>query len=375
MYQPLNYPLRDSPLPPQILLRLLLTYQLNEPAKTLLRIGGTDTAGGVSSPAGPLRLPATTLPKANETNIPRGPTNAAGRCKGDGCGMLKELIYNDLIARGKTEAVAKEWGAVAAEFEKVCGEKESYSRADVTAFLAHLRKRGILQSTINKDLKAIKLLAEIQHWGAGPEGKDFPKLTLRRVSPDEIRRTILSKETIGTMITMGKQGLLKDTELCFLALATTYGLRRIEMTRLGSASFPDGKLIVDTAKGGSKTTHLIPPQIAPYLASFRHYEADSLTHMFHRMAGKCGIDTKAGYGYHSIRRSLATELILTDASALNVLRFMRWSDASTRGEFGMLAIYAKKDQARIDQQTFAMHPFLPYWGSYNPAQMEQAEAE
>lgn len=277
---------------------------------------------------------------------------------------LRDLIYNDLIARGKTEAIAKEWGSVAAEFEQVCGLKESYTRTDVTAFLARLRQRGLLQSTINKDLKALKLLAEIQHWGEGPQGRDFPKLSLKRVSPDEIRRTILSKESIGSMITMGKQGLLSTTELCFLALATTYGLRRVEMMRLNPSSFPDEHhLIVDTAKGGSKTTHLIPPQIAPYLSGFRHFEADSLSHMFHRIARKCGLDTGIGYGWHSIRRSLATELILLEASSLNVLRFMRWSDASTRGEFGMLVIYAKKDQARIDEQIFAMHPFLGFWGS------------
>ena len=272
---------------------------------------------------------------------------------------LRALVYNDLLARGKTEASAKEWGAVAAEFEQVCGQKENYARADVTSFLAHLRKRGILQSTINKDLKAIKLLSQIepQRW---PDG--FPKLSLRRVSPDEIRRTILSKQSIASIISLGIN-LLKPTELCYLALATTYGLRRVEMTRLKPSSFPDEHhLVVDTAKGGSKTIHQIPPQIAPYLGCFKHYAADSLTHMFHRIAGKLGLDTGKGYGWHSIRRSLATELILSEASALNVLRFMRWSDASTRGEFGMLAIYAKKDQERIDQEIFRIHPFLPYWG-------------
>ncbi|GAI72182.1 unnamed protein product, partial [marine sediment metagenome] len=140
-------------------------------------------------------------------------------------------------------------------------------------------------------------------------------------------------------------------------------LRRVEMVRLEPTSFRDEHLlVVDTAKGGSKSTHLIPPQIASYLSCFRHYEADSLTHMFHRIAKKCGLDTGAGYGWHSVRRSLATELILSEVSALNVLRFMRWSDASSRGEFGMLAIYAKKDQGRIDEDIFKIHPFLPYWG-------------
>ncbi|MBA7597904.1 hypothetical protein ES703_04912 [subsurface metagenome] len=41
---------------------------------------------------------------------------------------------------------------------------------------------------------------------------------------------------------------------------------------------------------------------------------------------------------------------------------MRWSDASVKGEFAMLAIYAKKDQERIDQDIFKIHPFLSFWG-------------
>jgi len=66
-------------------------------------------------------------------------------------------------------------------------------------------------------------------------------------------------------------------------------------------------------------------------------------------------------GRRMVRR-LATELLLSDVSALNILRFMRWSDASLKGEFGMLTIYAKKDQVRIDEEIFRIHPFLPYWG-------------
>ncbi len=350
-----------EPLLYQILAEVLLKYQSQQPFNEQLNIcprvplvynRDNGDAAERHSPSRP------TIPNnANKTKelSSTGPINATGIC-GEGGDMLRQLIYNDLIARGKTEAVAKEWGAVAAEFERVCGQKESYTRADITAFLAHLRKRGLIQNTIDKDLKAIRLLAQIQGW-------QFPKLSMRRVSPDEIRRTILSKDTIGSMITLGRQGLLSNTELCYLALATTYGLRRVEMARLNPSSFPnEHHLMVDTAKGGSRTTHLIPPQIAPYLAYFRHYEADSLTHMFHRIARKSGLSTEAGYGWHSIRRSLATELILSEASTLNVLRFMRWSEASTRGEFGMLPIYAKKDQERIDSEIFKIHPFLPFWG-------------
>jgi len=280
--------------------------------------------------------------------------------------MLRELVYNELMGLGKTEAVAKEWGAVAAEFEQVCGYKETYARADVIAFLTHLRKRKLQQTTIEKDLKAIKVIARAQGW-------DFPNLPLRKISPDEIKRTIFSADAIASLIMMGRK-LLPQTEICYLALSTVYGLRRVEMTTLNRASFPNGcHLTVHTAHGGRETTHLIPPEIAPYLESITSYQPDTLTHIFHRIAIATGLKATGGYGWHSIRRSLATELALSEASSINVMRFMRWTEASIKREFGMLPIYAQKDQGRIDQEIFKIHPFLPYWGTGEPRQVERAK--
>jgi len=269
--------------------------------------------------------------------------------------MLCELIFSDLTARGKTAAVAREWAAIVGEFEEVCGYNESYTRADLTLYLGHLRRRNLAQSTIDKNLKAIKLLSQIQGW-------DFPKLSLRKVSADDIRRPTLEKKDVGATILMGKS-LLTPAELCYLALSTTYGLRRIEMARLCPSDFNSDTVTIHTAKGGSKTEHLIPKEIAPYLVAFKPYQADSLTHMFHRIAVATGLNSSGGFGWHSIRRALTTELILADASALNVIRFLRWADASARGEFGMLAIYAQHDQAKIDESIFKIHPFLPFWST------------
>ncbi len=279
--------------------------------------------------------------------------------------MLRELVYKELMGLGKTEAAAKEWGAVAAEFEQVCGPKESYARADVISFLTHLRKRKLLQSTIEKDLKSIKVVARVQGW-------DFPKLPLKKMPLDEIKRTIFTANEVASLIMMGKR-ILSQTELCYLALSTVYGLRRVEMFRLNPASFPNEcHLTVHTAKGGSKTLHLIPPEIAPYLEAFTPYQPDTLTHMFHRIAVATGLKATGGYGWHSIRRSLATELVLSETSSINVMRFMRWTESSIKRELGMLAIYAKKDQGRIDEQIFRIHPFLPYWGTGEPRQVEGA---
>lgn len=272
--------------------------------------------------------------------------------------MLREVVYADLIARDRTEAVAKEWGAIAAGFEEVCGAKDSYTRADIILYLGHLRKRKLTQTTIDKNLKVIKLVAKIQGtW-------EFPKLDMRRPRDEDIRRTIFSLNDIVSMISLGKL-VLSDVEKAYLALSTIYGLRRIEMVTLKPQSIKlDGEnsITVHVAKEGPQTTHVIPPEIAPYLGGFKPYRPDTATHMFHRIGTKTGFRFERGYGWHSIRRSLTTELILSEASALNVARFMRWSEKTVRREFGMLPLYAKKDQPRIDNEIFRLHPFLPYWG-------------
>lgn len=287
---------------------------------------------------------------------------------------LRDLVYNDILGRRGNESTAKEWGAVAAQFEQVCGYKDKYTREDLTLFLSYMREKGLCQNTIYKNLKAIKLLASLQHWGEGPQGTDFPKLAMRRVSDAEVSRPIFTKDEVISLIQNGKR-LLTPPQLCFLALSTTYGLRRVEMVRLKPSDLSAGTIYMNTVHEGPKTTQLVPPEIAPYLKFSQAYKEDSLTHLFHDIMVATGMKATGGFGWHSIRRALATELILAEASALNVMRFMRWSEKSMRRELGMLALYAKKNQGRIDEQIFKIHPFLPFWGTGEPKQVKKAPAD
>lgn len=285
---------------------------------------------------------------------------------------LAKIIYEDLMGRQRTVSVAREWGAVAGQFEEVCGCKEVYDRADLVKYMASLRERGLALTTIKKNLKVIKLLSEIQQWPIIPGTQSgMPKVSLPRVKEQDITRTIFSKEQVISLISMGRQ-LLTPKQLSFLALATTYGLRRQEMCTPKPPEFVDGKVTIFTVHGASqKTTHIIPGEIKPYLEGFNPYGPDYLSHIFLDILTRVGIKVGADYGWHSIRRALATELIISEASALNVLRFMRWSEASLKGEFGMLSIYAKKDQERIDRDIFKIHPFLPYWGTGETREIER----
>jgi len=269
--------------------------------------------------------------------------------------MLGQIVFDDLVGRGKSRQTAQQWNCWADRFEQVCGYKERYDRQDVIKFLAWEREQGFRQNSINIHLRPVKLLAQIQGW-------DFPRLSMPKVKEEDITRTIFSREEVISLITTGRR-VLQPKELSCLALSTVYGLRREEMARPEPPELKEGQVIIHTVKGGPTTTHLIPQEIVPYLEDYPAYGPDHLSHIFLQIMKKTGLEVSPRYGWHSIRRALATELLIAEASALNIVRFMRWSEASISKEFGMLSVYAQKHQAHIDNQIFEVHPFLPYWAA------------
>ena len=268
--------------------------------------------------------------------------------------MLGHLIYIDLIARGKTQPVAKQWKVIGDEFEEVCGLKEHYHRSDVIEYLDHLRNRNLAETTIRKNLKAVKLVFDIL-------GDSFPKLSLPLIDDSEISRPAFSKGEITQVIQMRDR--LTPEEAEYFAISTTYGLRRIELAQVSSSDL-NSHIPVYTAKGGHSVKQLIPDEIKPYLGHIQLTNPRLLSRLFHSICDKAEIEISNDYGWHSIRRALTTELVLAEVSALNVMRFMRWSETSVRRTFGMLPIYAVKNQEmqeRVDREIFKVHPFLPFW--------------
>lgn len=280
---------------------------------------------------------------------------------------LADMIYEDLVARGKKRDTAVHWRTWIERFESVCGSQDVYGRSDIVKYLAWCRGQGFSQNAINTMMRPLKLLAQIQGW-------TYPKVAMVKVRDSDISRPILDCDEVVSLI--NRKGLFDARELALLAMATTYGMRREEMAEpdepeiweertvvengSGRWVFP-AKILVHTVKGGVETTHLVPNEIYEVLKGFKPCGIDYMTKTLHKMFVKAGLRGRKGFGWHSIRRRLITELVLCDASAINIVRFIRWSEATMKGEFGMLAVYAKKDQARIDAEIFKVHPFLKYW--------------
>jgi integrase len=209
------------------------------------------------------------------------------------------------------------------------------------------------QNSINSRLKALRLLCQIQNWDGG-----FPRLAMPRVKDSEVNRPVFTVDEVVHIISRAKE-VCSERELAFLAAASVYGLRREE---IGALEVSDGHVKVHTAKDGEVTLQIIPGAIKGYMRGYRPCgDVRYMTRVFQRTMSKVGLEVVRGYGWHSIRRALATELALRGVSALNIIRFMRWSDASLKGEFGMLTIYAKREQDKIDKSIFKVHPFLSAW--------------
>jgi len=264
---------------------------------------------------------------------------------------VAEKVYMDLVARGKDMETAKRWRNLIMKFEVCCGAKSIYERDDVIRYLCWLREQGYRQSSIDVMVRPVKLLAQIQGWS-------FPRLAMPKVRDGDVRRPMLSHEEVCQMIRRGKE-VLSARELAYLALSTTYGLRREELGSLGRI---DGKVTVNTVKGGPVTTHVVPDEIKPHLAGYERTGVRYMSFVFRRVIKKLDITLPSGnYGWHAIRRGLATELLYRYVSLINVVRFMRWSDGTVKGEFGMLAIYGKRNQEEVDRSVFRVHPFLSIW--------------
>ena len=271
-------------------------------------------------------------------------------------GELALRIKKDLLARGKTEGCAQHWQTWTERFEAMCGVKDAYCREDVIEYLAWCREQGYSQLSIETMLRPIKLLADIQGW-------QFPKLSMKKARDSEIYRPMLSKEDVAKAILVGREGALVGKELALLALSTIYGLRREEMSAPNEPviDVDVGIVRINTAKGGEVVNHLIPDEIREYLSEYEASSYGYTAQLYREIMCRVGVRFGWRYGWHTIRRTLVTELLLSEISSVTVHRYMRWSDNSLKGNFGVMMMYAKKDQARIDSEIFKVHPFIKYW--------------
>ena len=144
----------------------------------------------------------------------------------------------------------------------------------------------------------------------------------------------------------------------------------------GDIDLASKTIFINTIKHGRQRYHLIPEEILPYLQEHdfnQEYSLVKMSQMFWRVVNGAGLQALNSnrLGWHSIRRTLFTELIDAGLNPLAARDFLRWK--GTVGEFAMPSRYygniivgldGEKPialEAEGDIEVFESHPFIPLW--------------
>jgi integrase len=234
-----------------------------------------------------------------------------------------------------------------------------WPRGKVIAFVRRLEREGYSPGTVRHVYGIVKRVFDAAgvHWEMGKRGAP-------RVSITDVLRPALSVEEVERMVAAAKKG--PPDRAAFLALCTTYGMRRLELCLVapGDVDYRAGRILVRTVKGGDPRVHLLPDEIAPWLRRHdfsRRYSPGDLSLMWLDLEREAGVERRELQGWHSVRRALDSYLLDTARLPLHVVySFLRWKTPSA-----LLAAmpyrYLIKSPEEVDREVFAVHPFLPMW--------------
>ena len=283
------------------------------------------------------------------------------------------LITPDLLIRydsglGGSEQGRKHYLSYASKFINFADGK-SPTRVTVDGYLANLRKQGYSDGSVDFAFRIVRSLFN-------RNGLDWP---YRRgeapvVREDRINAPAIDPGIINDMIGIARCGGMTNREAAVLALSTTYGPRRGELLALQPTDIilPD-VIHIATEKHGRFRSHIIPPEITPYLENydFQKMNERDLLVIWYRLEDYVSFPHFDQMGFHSIRRTLAT--LLGDDLPSNIVRdFLRWKHGTSSDmvyRYSATSFIGRDGpqtkitgEARtVDTKVFAVHPWLPKW--------------
>lgn len=272
--------------------------------------------------------------------------------------VTKETLlrnFKESMPAWRSESTKYRYPALIGHFIDHIGAKSTYDRTDAMKFLNYMVRSGRSANYARWSYHVLRQFYKSL-------GIEFP-LSARELPPlpgsDEINAPVFSREYVEALIAAVKR---KGTPAmkAYLALSTTFGFRRMELAKMSSSAIFNGVIEVQAVKGGELRKHLVPEEIAPYLAGFqfpqRHEQ--TMVNLFHRMQSLAGLPQNIGDGFHALRRSLVTELTQTGLPLATIYTFMGWKLSS---RFGILGVYTRIDSKEVCRVVYRVHPFLNAW--------------
>lgn len=271
---------------------------------------------------------------------------------------ISEAVRKSMGRRREASTINR-YAQVARQFAKFTGKEEAFSEQNALSYIDFLIEKDCKENYLKFVYAALKRTYKAVGCPFTITADDLP---LGSRYGDDVHRPALSLEEVSGLIAFTRR-YGSRAERFYLAMSSVYGLRRIELSRLNNQSFTEDKVKVDTAKHGAPRSHLVPAEISPVIQGALRvnaipYGVSALTIMFQELCRKVGLEDRGPLGWHSIRRSLDTELLKANTPYYVVRSFLRWRSAP--GD--MAGIYFQPDSEDIDRQVFQVHPFLRYWG-------------
>lgn len=191
--------------------------------------------------------------------------------------------------------------------------------------------------------------------------ENWPQGLKYQYSQQDVRQTMVKVEALGRMV-KAAQHSSEPLHAAYLALASVYGMRLFELARVEARDInvDQGWIFVRTAKGGVQRKQLMHPDIAPWIAGieFEPVSEQKMNGIFRFIEAVASIPHEEHVGWHSIRRTLVTELAKVGMHPAMAKKFLRWKDADIQEHY---VVY----DFDIDRQAFAVHPFAAMWKKEN----------
>ena len=251
---------------------------------------------------------------------------------------MKEALENLKLVltspRERAKGTITSYLQTAKVFLDFMGDSHQPTDKDFRRYFVYRRENGIGDRTLTKEFVQLRKLALANDWPWPFTSDDRP------VAEEEPFAPAFTPAEIETLIKARDE--YSKGEQFYLALSTTWGLRREEMVRVRKRDYTEAMIKIKTAKRGRRVEHIIPDEINPILQNYHPKlgNINSLSYMFYRILSKAGIERQKGYGWHSVRRTLRTLLEFSLAENRLPLPWLRtsWVGADPRRALFMVGL-------------------------------------
>jgi hypothetical protein len=164
---------------------------------------------------------------------------------------------------------------------------------------------------------------------------------------------IMDIDDVARLINAAKQSKYPNYQVCMLS--TLYGFRRQELADIMSAGLGGYVIDINTVKTGTRRIHTIPPPLSKALTfKGKPMTIYMINYCFETLIRSIR-DPRPREGWHTIRRSLVTELLDRGLAEFQVSKFMGWTRTETSYK------YYKPKRETVDNEVYAVHPYIPIW--------------